>query len=82
MKSLYKISIVANHCTDILFRISYIFAKYNCKIDKISSHLTNNSKQIKFIITIKCDNTTAKRIYYQLLKLIDTIKIETYQFNK
>ncbi len=76
MKSLCTISIIANHCTDILFRISYIFAKYNCKIDKISSDIVNDSKQIKFIITTKCDNTIATRIYYQLLKLIDTIKID------
>lgn len=76
MQSLYTISIIANHCTDILFRISYIFAKYNCKIDKISSDVITDSNQIKFIITTKCDNTIATRIYHQLLKLIDTIKID------
>lgn len=76
MQSLYTISIIANHCTDILFRISYIFAKYNCKIDKISSNVINNSTQIKCIITTKCNNIIATRIYYQLLKLIDTIKVD------
>ena len=81
MKSLCTISIIANHCTDILFRIAYIFAKYNCKIDKISSDVTNNYQQIKFVIITKCNDTIINRIYHRLLKLIDIIKIDI-QINK